>query len=363
MIDIDASQLPRIMQCGASASMPVSPVGMEAPTDDRAQGIAAHWLAMERLTGKLADVNEMIDRKAPNGFYISPEMAEHVETYVQTVLRTDGQKFIETPMTLAGNGVNIRCRPDAITYHKLGQVVIDEFKYGWSIVEPTNWTMFAYAMAFCSTRTFYENIMFTFRIHQPRPYHPNGPVRTFRIMYTDLMAAQRDMMLALVANVSTLQTGDECKHCPSLVNCRSARKAAMNAIDVSENKFIDNLTPVAIASMLDEIEIAKKRLDNYHNALQEAAYAKLKAGEQVPNYKLEPTTGNLEWLSWVSVDMLKAAFPGKPLVKEKPITPTQAKVILGEDAVKGMSDKPNKGLKLVRYDAQKEAQRMFGKKD
>ena len=81
MLIIDASELTRVMPCNGSLLMQADPVLAERDTTIREEGNAAHWLASVVFNGQQTAV-EMVDRKAPNGVFITAEMAEHVSEYV-----------------------------------------------------------------------------------------------------------------------------------------------------------------------------------------------------------------------------------------------------------------------------------------
>jgi hypothetical protein len=365
MTDHDASALPRLVQCGASKSMPgYTPTpGMETDDEERQIGIAAHWLAMSVLRGNISDPFEYADRKSPNGVYISPEMAQHVDDYVTRIRARRGEhRAVELPIScLIADGVRINCRPDSLIDDYARNIYIDDFKYGWRLVEAEmNWTLIAYAIAHLSTHVIGPETLFHFTIHQPRPYHMNGPVR----MWTITAAHMHDLTLTLRARLTmfsdTLQTGPNCYKCPALGNCPSARHAGLNAIDVAEQMFDEHLPSDTLSAELDEIERAQRALKMRGEAIEELLYHRATNGESVKGRHLMPNVGPLEWHEYVTADMLRM-LTNKPVSREKLITPTQAKKLLPESVIDKLADRPKKGMKLVRIDAQKLAQRMFGK--
>lgn len=365
MYEFDATMLPRLLQCGASYSMPgFTPPGMET-SEEKQEGIAAHWLALQRLQGKCA-AGELIDRKAENGFYISDQMSDYVEQYVSAINGREGvlHKLIEkSTLVRLTDAITIKCRPDVVTDCKFDHVYIDDFKYGFRIVEPeNNPVLLAYAMAYCFTRAFDSNVTFHLTIHQPRQYHPRGTVRTWSLNLTDLMAikARWQMMFTSAEHYAMLHSGPECVHCPSQIDCPAARLALFNVIDVSASKMVDAATPEFLAYMSDNVELAFARLKNYKAALDERINYSIKSGTPVPNRHLEPNIGPLEWKEWVTPEMVKPFAGNKPIVKEKLITPTQAKPFIDDATMKIYAERPNKGMKVVKEDDQKYAARMFG---
>ena len=70
MLITDATNLPRIMQCNGSILLQADPVFAERDATTREEGNAAHWLASVVFNGQHTAI-EMVDRKAPNGVYIT----------------------------------------------------------------------------------------------------------------------------------------------------------------------------------------------------------------------------------------------------------------------------------------------------
>jgi len=365
MTEFDASALPRLMQCGASKSMPgfTPEPGMEAANDERQIGIAAHWLAMMALRGAISDAFELADRKAPNGIYITPEIATHVDEYVTRVRSRRGELYaFEVPISYSpAPGIQINCRPDSLISDYGHNIYIDDFKYGWRIVEPEmNWTLIAYAAAHLATHVIDHGTLIHFTIHQPRPYHMNGAVRTWTITAGQMHSLALQIAASLSSNSDILQSGPSCYKCPSLGNCAAARKAGLNSIDIAEHPFDENLSSDILSEELDEIQKAQSALKMRGEAIEELLYHRAINGASIKGRALIANTGTLEWREYVTADMLRM-LTDKTVSKEKLITPTQAKKLLPETVIDTLAIRPNKGMKLVRIDAQKLAQKMFGK--
>lgn len=361
MIVTDATDLPRLIQCLASYSMPgYTPTpGMEAD-DTRDEGNAAHWLASIGLHGE--DMTTYIDRKAPNGHYIDVTMHDHVDSYVRKVLSRYGTRHIEQSMTLQlADDITINCRPDVIT-DEIGNgyryVWIDDFKYGWRLVEAErNVVMLAYAIAYTRGRVFGPETLFMMSIHQPRPFHEDGPVRVWAVSIMELRTLERWLIETLHA-VPRLQTGPSCYKCPARSYCPALRQSAYTAFDFAAEPLPTQLTPAVMSELRDQCSAALAMLENYANALDERITHTIRSGIPVPNYGLEPGTAPLQWNDGVTIDMLRL-LTNAPVSKEKPLTPTQLKRTLGEDMIKSLAHRPNVGLQLKRRDDQKKARKLF----
>lgn len=361
MIVTDATDLPRLIQCLASYSMPG-----HAPTpgieDHRLEGDAAHWLASEGLRGQ--DIEQYTDRKAPNGHYIDEKMVEHVGTYTRKVMSRSGRRQIETPLTLTlADDIVINCRPDVITDEQgngYRYIWIDDFKYGYRIVEAErNIQLLAYAMAYARGKVFGPEALFMLSVHQPRPYHEDGPIRVMALRITELHQWEAWLTTTLHAE-PRLQTGPSCYRCPARLTCPALLQSHYNVMDFSAAPLPHVLTPAVMSDLRDQCTLAIAKLENYADALDERIKHAIKSGEIVPNFVLENGTAPPVWNDGITIDTLRL-LTNEPVSKEKPLTPTQLKRTLGEDVVNSLSHRPPTGLQLKRRDAQKHAKKLFGK--
>lgn len=141
MLTLIATNLPRFVACNGSIRIDAVPP-FESNDTMRQEGNAAHWL-IEQVFKQRHGLDELVDRKAPNGYTITGEMVEHVTPFLEAI-RGKGQVEIETSY---GDGqlFQVNGRADWIGLDGK-HLNIDDFKYGWSIVEPEkNWTLLSHA--------------------------------------------------------------------------------------------------------------------------------------------------------------------------------------------------------------------------
>lgn len=368
----DATSIPRLMQCGASKMMPVfvPAVGMDQ-SDDIREGIAAHWLAAEALNGRVTDLNEWIDRKAPNGVYLSSEIVEAVEWYVSGVRgRGAVRVHVETSMTAWNHdrSITIGCRPDHVTDDLAPhgrRICVDDFKYGWRIVEvEQNWTLVANACAYIADKVIDHDTMFEFRIWQPRPWHPGGKCRVWIVSAASLMALREQMFWTLATTSDTLVTGPYCYRCPARSNCPAIRKASMSLLDVVEQAIPDNMSLDDMSLMMDALTVADHTLKQYKDAIAERISDALSRGQVVRNYVLRPYEGNLDWIDGIDEVALRLLVkPDKQVSKPAPLlTPTQLKKAIPPNVLASITYRKPGGIKLRRLDTDQLAQEMFGDK-
>lgn len=357
MFSVTATDLPRIMACNGSRLLE-GYTSSDRDTTVQDEGNAAHWL-IEQVHGGKFTTEELIDRKAYNGVFITSTIAEDVDNFIKRIGKGGS---IEYETSFRGENWEIRSRIDHI-WHSHNVLHVDDFKYGWSIVEVVgNWTLIAHAIGYClKNQVSPEKIIMT--IHQPRPYHPLGRVRSWEISYSDLLDFYNRLNHALSNLSDVLNTGPQCYKCPKIATCPAARLAELNAIDASEKAFNETIDNDHLSFELDHLkrasEIIKIRLDAY----EELALDRLKKGDMITNYGTDKEWTQKVWKDTVNADLMQI-LTGKDLRKKDLVTPNQAKQLgVHPDVIEVYSTRHEKGLKLVRIDAAKKAEKLFGKKE
>lgn len=365
---VDATGLPRLIQCAASRTMPGFSVSGSEQSDDARLGIAIHWLASEYLKGRVTDLDEWVDRKSPNGVYLDIDAVDMVRWFVESV--TNDRKFhthlVEHDMTVWNHdrSITIGCRPDHLSddMAQYGRrIYINDLKTGWRLVEPeNNWTLIAHALAYVADKVVDPDTVFHFTIYQPRPYHVDGKRRTWVISAEHLFALRDYMFHTLATQANTLTTGPYCHRCPARSNCPALRKASMGLIDVVEQAIPDNLSLDDMSLLMDTLMAADHTLKQYKDALSERITDALRNGQVVRNYRLEPYEGALDWVEGITADVLRL-LTDKPVSKPTPLlTPTQLKKAIPPNTMKTLTYRKPGGLSLNRVDVDQAAKRMFG---
>lgn len=362
------------MACNGSRLLTgVEPV-RDAVNTTRDEGTAVHWAAVAVCKGEYSDIFELVDRKAPNGTYITLEMAEHVQEYIDT-LHSRGTSVwsaeMECDTSHDGPGYVIAGRADFIRLitpdiSVPGVLHVDDFKYGWRIVEPEmNWTLISHAIGWCLGAALNKTLPpvpaeIVFTIHQPRPFHREGKTRQWRISYAELFKLYEQLKATLSNPSDLLVTGPQCRKCDKIINCVAARSAEMNAIDVAETGAFDlNISDDALSFHLDNIARAKAILDGSEKAFADLAMQRLKQGKIVKNYSVDSAYGNRRWKENITPEMVKM-ITTVDVSKPAMITPTQAmKKGISETVMNTLSERPSTGIKLVRESATAKAKRLL----
>lgn len=360
MLKIIATELPRFMACNGSRLIGGLTPPANGDTTSRDEGDAAHYMATTVMLGQ-SSIEEMVDRKAPNGVYMTADMAEYVDVYLNAIRRPYiMQDELEVDTSFSDNKhytINGRSDHAGLTISSLH---IDDFKYGWRIVEPErNWTLIAHAIGLCNQREWLKPDFITFTIHQPRPYHPDGPTRSWAVTYDKLMELSGELSTALSNPSDELRTSNHCAKCPALTKCPAARKAEMNSIDTADMVYEDTISNELLSYNLDTLYRASAMLKSRLEAFEELAEHRIKAGQVIDNYSVASGLGHSKWNDGIDATILKM-LTGKELSKPELISPAQAKKLgVDEIVIKSVTHRPPTKVKLVRGDANKIAQRMF----
>lgn len=371
MDDLQAHDLPRILACNGSRLMGQGSLSADDPSQDRLEGIAAHWVATQVLRDPSAfnQASKYVDQRTPGGIVITEEMAEFVDDFTRAITTRNYAGPVEhMPEQQTdhgyGNGITVRGRADCVTYDRLGEVLyIDLLKYGWRLAEPVNdWTMFDYAIGAMIRYGFTPQVIIM-TVHQPRPHHPDGKARPWTI--TAERAAELKIWLAdkLGTLTETLATGPQCHTCPSFSVCPAAFLATMNAIDVSGERFNSDLPDAELGVILHNANRAKKQIEDAIKAYEELALFRMKNGHAIEGVYSEMGFGRDAWNQGITGATLQA-LTGISLAKEKLLTPTQAiKAGADPEVIKAFYSRPPTGVKLVYGSIDAKAKRILQPKE
>lgn len=371
MLQITATELPRVIACNGSLNMEtIAP--FETEDTGRKEGNAVHWL-VEQVHKFNQPLEGMLNKQAPNGLFITNDMIADVTEYLNDIKGVGAVEFDTSAGDKNGKWY-IGGRADHLL-HTGGTLIIRDFKYGWRIVEPKmNYTLIWHAIGFLKRAeqagipyTGATLSMFEFIVYQPRPYHPKGFKRRWLVQRGDLMTIWEKVEQILANPDNKLNTGPHCYKCPSMVNatgiCPAISKAMNNAIEASEETFTDTLKNEDLGHLLDTNTRAKEVLEQVIDAMQDLAKHRITKGQVIPNYSVQPALTNRRWNANVTADFLKAVT-GKDLQKVEMRTPAQVeKLGVSPKLVDSLTTRDTKGLNLVRASADDQARKMFNPKE
>lgn len=356
MVALRPSAAGRWMNCAASPHL--QEPFTETESEAAAEGTAAHWVAEQVLNGvMLAD--ELIDRKAPNGVIITGDMVDHVQMYVDAVQEVSHYPAVEYTIPMC-EGVEDGT-PDA-TYCIKWVGHVWDFKYGWSLVEAIgNWQLACYIIGLFN-RTEWGLTECFGHIVQPRPWHPDGPVRSWRVSRDEALVL-KERIEVQAAEIHTpgphwATSGNHCRNCLALATCEAARMASLNAVDVTLAGIVAE-APVETEMAL--LRRAKSAITMRLDAVESRAVECIQNGAPVPGWSLIQGQGHRRWKDNTTIDKVAAMSGVTNLTELKPVTPAEAlRRKVPEAIVEMLTERPDTGFKLVEQDANAKAAAIFG---
>lgn len=331
-------------------------------------GNAAHWAGAVRLsTGTMPEAGTV----APNGVVLDMQMVEGAYVYVDAVLSqrpAESNLWIEERMAIPSvyGDQDRGGTPDLWYLTSEGlEIHVWDFKYGYGIVEAfENWQLLCYANGVLDwlehTRgipasQFEKPPTVVLHVVQPRPYHPEGPVREWRLPVESLRQYAAELNQAFnicLSGTGNTVTGPHCKNCRALPECPSYQRATMVAMDVINGTELIDLPPHGISIEITALRKAAKLAGQLLAARETQAIELIRGGCSVPGYGSEQGLGNLSWDKPPAEVFALGDMMGVELrAEQKPLTPTQGKNAgLSGELVNQYSTRKPTSMKLVETD-------------
>lgn len=361
------SSAARRVACSGSRALEAAYPETE-PSPDSLEGTAAHWAAAELFYGRTIDVGLV----APNGIMITDEMVEGAELYYNDVAATlpDFPGFsLHVEEAVSIDVIHPQCwgTPDAWIFRPK-RLVIWDYKFGHRYVDVfENWQLLEYAAGIL-VKVGINGVsdQFTeveFRIVQPRCYVGGAPVRSWKVLASDLRGYfnhLREREAYSMHEDAPTTVGEHCRDCRARHACASAQRAAYNAMEVSGSNIPFDLPPDALGAELRFIDRAIAALEHRRTGLAEQALALLKSGTPIAFYKAEPSYGRERWKVPDAEILALGDVMGLQLAKAKLVTPKQAAAAgLDPSIVAAYSEVPRGETKLKPDDGST-ARKVFG---
>ena len=356
MFKIYTSGLARVMQCAGFLHFKDLPV--EPQNDAAAEGQAAGELLEYILT------NKPIGEVAKNGVRFDNDMKFHAEETAKNIMSlAESEVLCEVPVHWKTRaGIEIRGKYDASFVSK-GVLYIDDYKYGWGIVEPEgNWQLLGYNIGeIIRRKTAFSEIVL--RIHQPRPYHEAGPTREWRITYDQLIKYKEEIesrMAAIAAGENSLNTGPQCKYCPAASACPAFNKAYFASVEAVSHFVQDTLSDEVLSAQLDMIGRIEDLVKTRKGSLEQLAVSRIKEGKLIPGYACTESYGHRKWKSNIKPEVIEA-LTGVNVLEQVMVSPAKAeKLGVPKDIMKQMAESPSLGAKLKRVATKEMGNKIFG---
>lgn len=349
------SSAARRMQCPGSRVMEVA--YPEVESEKAAEGTLAHDAAFVMATKGGVPTEGLTE-----------EMLDGAEMWSDLVGKWDNPHFEE----------KVECRnihpdnwgtPDAWSFDGVTLRVAD-YKFGHRHVEVVgNWQLLNYAagiLAFSAVApVINHNVKIELTVVQPRSYHKDGPVRTWCLTFVEILPyieRLKQNALASLAPDAPTHTGIECRDCRARHACPTLQSAATTSVQMSGQNIPFNLPSPAIGCELAIMREAATLLSARIDGLESEVLARVKAGQQIPGWRVEQGMGREKWKVPVEEVIALGQMMGVDVAKPGVITCKQAiKKGLPADLVSSYTETPTGEIKLVPDDGAKPRNAFGGK--
>lgn len=343
------------------------------------EGALAHWVAAETLQGRgemIRPAQDCINQTLGTSDTITDEMIEGAELYAACIRGVTNDpdlfKLIRIEERVDISRIHPQCwgTPDA--WVQIGNDIhIWDYKFGHGHVEVfENWQLIEYAAGIIDKQGINgyndQRIFINFYIVQPRAYHRDGPIRTWRVKASELRGYFNTLEAAeekASHSIAECHPNPECTYCLGRHACEALQRSALAAASVTELNTPMELSPHSLGNELRYLKHAAELLEARITGLEEQSIAIIRRGERVPFFKLEQGSGRERWkMSATEIitfgDMLGINLSKPP----EAITPKQAiKAGVQPDLIERFVERPPGALKLV-VDEGNSARKIFGSK-
>lgn len=324
-------------------------------TPETIEGTAAHWVATERLAGRLC----VEGQSAPNGVIVTDEMLDGADLVADVVAKQMPDMKLHIEETLAIACIHPDCFGTPDVWARTGaskKIKIIDYKWGHGFVDE-----YFNAQGLCYLAGVLEkefnvtaldpDIEVSFTIIQPRCYYRGEPVRTHTFKLRGIephMVALKAAAEAAMQPNPTATTNPECGHCPGRHACSALQRAAYADAEYADARQPHTLSPQSAALELRMLERALGRLEARVDGLRELTLANIKGGASIPYYVAEPGRGRRQWTAPVEQIITIGQMFGKDLGKPGVVTPAQAeKYGIDDSVISAYSAITSGSLKLV----------------
>jgi len=304
------------------------------------EGTAAHW-----VSARLVVMDELpeIGSLAPNGVAVTEEMIEGAQLYADLVLPDAERGPLHVESRVDCPTIHPECwgTPDMWCVDMSHTVRVYDYKFGHEYVEVfENPQLVTYAAGILSQlgAAAGEHLSFEFCIIQPRCYHKNGPVRTWRCTMAELRPLFERVTEACDAALdgsACCSAGRHCRHCPVIHACPAAQQAGQSIMDFACVPIPSEMSPAALSLYLSKVKQSLSLLKSIESGIEEEAMRLTREGTNIPGYEIQPGQGRTTWNKPLSEVVVLGNLFGVNLAKEACVTPKQAEALFRKQGIDG----------------------------
>lgn len=327
----------------------------ESDTEVREEGLACHALAHSVANGIVPEVGSI----SANNVVQDDEMFDAVDMYLGVLSAWPGvSPVLEQPVDCSVIVDGMTGTPDAWAWNPTTRTLhVADLKFGYRFVEVwENPQLIIYAAAIIELLKIdpmteqYASIEFT--IVQPRSFHAEGPVRTWKIRMTDLRAHAnwiRTRAEATLKPDALCTPNPGCIDCPARHACPTLQQAALTARHEGYASIPHDIGPAGVATELTWLKHAAKLLDARISGLEAQAEGMLRAGRVLPGWEMATRKGREYFKPDCEQSVINLGkLVGVDLIApRKPISPAKARKLLqNPEILEPYIHTPNSGVSL-----------------
>lgn len=311
--------------------------------------------------GKLAHAvaAKLLEDDLVYGGNLSSEMKQAINFYVNYVNEIychhaiTGKLHIEETITIPRIHWECFGTPDVWVQDEFTDTLhLFDFKYGFIPVEAfENWQLIAYASGIISSNGLYadDTKHIYFHIIQPRDF--KNPIKIWEITIDQFKPYEERLIESEFKSLhwnAPLTAGSQCQYCKARGMCPALYRTTQDIIQGLDIRELRHLNNEKLGNKLKELKSVAKLIDAQITGLEEQVIFKLRTGETIPHFQLQPTVTRERWTIDINAIKRMGEVSQINLIKEEAITPKQAiKAGICETWVKEHSISPIGALKLV----------------
>lgn len=350
---LGASSAKRWMNCPSSPRI-IAAADRSPSSPYAAEGSTAHWAAEQVLLGHNFPIGQICPETE---LTVTEDMIGPVMDYVYYCkdLAAHNPYKVEERVSLAFIHTSMFGTNDFSVYDPIRKHLdVVDLKYGAGVpVEAIENPQGIYYAIGAAQGLEVETV--TIHIHQPRAYHPDGPVRTFTLTIGKLrrwVQIFRDAAFATEDPAAPCKTGDWCGWCDGKLICPEHVKRTLElARMVIDMEPLEKPTPEQLAERMTLLLEADKLIKGHKSSADVAALRMSNnAGQSVPGFKLVNKRADRKWVNEKEVIATAELFGLDPYAPAKLKTPAQLEKTLGsvdKSVINHLSSKPDNGKTLV----------------
>lgn len=365
------SSAARWVHCHASAL--AEAMFPEDDSESSREGTAGHWVGEQFVRSMLGGgiTPPARDSDAPNGFKVSDEMLDGAVMLLNDIFRTLNPLGLLRDVKIEHRVAMPQIHPTEnwgtpdywVWDPKARRIIVWDYKFGFRFVEVfENWQLMNYVAGILNALGIDgvddQTVEVEIRVVQPRSFHPEGPVRSWKVLASSLRGYFNRLKSAAEHNLTgtaPATSGSHCRDCKAAHACNALLASTASILDYAASGLPAELPPRALGYELGLAEHAYDMLEVRLKALRADALARMQSGVDVPGFGITHPEGRLKWTKPAAEVFALGDLLDLDLRKPaEAITPTQAiNKGVDESVINAYSGRSKGAATVTQFDATK----------